>query len=160
MQALKYVEKVCLIPYEGYVYRRNGASITNKYTPDMVEHCIRLIDHYEEIMDDKKDLEDSMLRRTYSEWKVKQLYNLLKSVFCNPNNREKYAERKKNFKTTRNHPYFISAFQYTILTDYKINRRIVVFCIKYNMFWILNLYFCNVRLVQFAQKIMYKIGLE
>lgn len=160
MEASKYVTKVLFLPYEGYVYRRNTLSISNKYTADMAEHCMILINEYEKIMNESKDSEDIMLIRTYSEWKVKQLYNLLKSVFCNPKNTNSYYKRKSDFKRVRNNPHFVTAFQYIVLSDFKMNRRIIVFCMKHNIFWILNLYFRNTKLVQFAQKIMYKIGLE
>lgn len=157
VEAAGYVDKVAFLPYEGYVYRRNMNSITNKYTPDMVEHCMILIEQYEELL---KNIEDPILIRTYSEWKVKQLYNLLKSVFCNPNNPASYRERKREFKRVRSCPEFVKSFNYTVLNDFKVNRRIIVFCMKKNFFWILNFYFRNTGTVQFMQKVMYKIGLE
>lgn len=152
-----FVQRIKFLPYEGYVYRRNMSSITNKYTPDMVDHCKSLIEQYEELL---KNSDDATLVKMYAEWKVKQLYNLLKSVFCNPNNPEPYKIRRENFKKVKNCPEFIHSFKYTELKDFKINRRIIIYCMKKNIFWILNMYFRNTGIVQFMQKIMYRMGLE
>lgn len=132
-----YARKIEFLPYYGYSYRRNDISISNRFSPKMLDYTRMLVQEFQSIVEAAGD---NRLYENYSNWLAKQLYIVSKTYFCHSDNKSSYKTRRREFMDLSSTDEFKDCFHKINIRKFNGKNKLIAFVIKYKLFFVLNFY--------------------
>lgn len=130
--------------HNGYKYRIQSLSISNRYCGEAMEYYRNMITDLQEIIDQELSIEQAKL----DEYILRQfLYTAQRSVF-NVDNPDSWKIRKKEFLSYRKLDIVKKSFKSVNFSNYRMEVRVGILLLKYNAFWGLVLLFKLKKIVK------------
>lgn len=133
---LLYAKKVELVPEIVYFYRKNAASVTQRWNPALKDNYARILKLYQELFAESKAW--LTFREVWLLYCVSCCMFITLQDFCHPKNPASYPQRKKMFNALCSDPIYDAALAQAELKHFSFAKMLVCSLIKHRAFWALN----------------------
>lgn len=145
LEVYNYASKGILIPEVLYHYRMVESSLSHQYNKYQISRLTCLMEEMGKYLESSQKMQEYQM--LYNKRIVLTLVNFCLLDYCHPKNPQKYCQRRKMFLEKRKDIPFYSVYSKARIKDYGFLKGIFVLCVKYRLFFILNIltYLKNIK---------------
>lgn len=126
-------QKGVYVPFVGYYYQINNASVTHRYQKNVIEEFEIVNEGLRQFVSEKND---SRLQKAYQERIATHMRTCVVRYLCNSSNAESYRQRRRKFMQLGTREPYASAVKDVSILDYRgYKEKLLAFAVKMRWFW-------------------------
>ena len=128
-------------PSIAYIHRTREGSLVYSYWKDLASVEVMILEELKQVIQAHGRLNE--FKKVLDEKTIDCLFTCVIYDYCNPRNKKRYLERKRDFQALRNSEPYMTAVNRTDYSSFKLIRargRVLAWLCKYQLFLLIELY--------------------